>query len=311
MSGLTPTSTPADLASERVEAERRIRVHNKVAEAYDIVTEAIEEHIVGPKKRLASECVLFSGGNDSTVLAHLFRRDADYFVHINTGIGIEATREFVRDTARLRGTREPALDHQIAVAVAVFLDERHVPQHFKMYQRLKERGLRKVRRRLVVNGRKERVLFIAGRRRQESERRKGIPTSERDGSIVWASPLANWSTQDMADYRKVYPQVPYNPVSQELHMSGECLCGAFAKAGELDEIAFWRPETAVYIRSLEAEVRAAHDAPEQQCQWGWGAYRNVKGRVKNTGPLCQQCVFSYDATNEQTDAPASDPYRPE
>lgn len=285
----------ADLARERDEIGRRIRVGNKVAEAYDIVSEAIEEHIVGPGKRDAGVCVLFSGGNDSTVLAHLFRRDADHFVHINTGIGIEATREFVRTTARLW---DVPLIEEHGDSYRDLVIERGFPgpaQHFKMYQRLKERGLRKVRKRLVANGRKERVLFIAGRRRQESERRKDVPQSERDGSIVWVSPLVNWSTQDMADYRKVYPQVPYNPVSQELHMSGECLCGAFAKAGELDEIAFWRPETAVYIRSLEADVRAAGNAPEQQCQWGWGAYRSEhRKKIKNTGPLCAQCVFSFE-----------------
>lgn len=292
---LIPSITAAELASERVEAERRIRVNNKITEAYDIVTEAIDEHIVGPGKRLAGECVLFSGGNDSTVLAHLFRRDADYAVHINTGIGIEATREFVRDTCKLW---DLPLIEEHGDSYRDLVIERGFPgpaQHFKMYQRLKERGLRKVRKRLVEHSFRERVLFIAGRRRQESERRKDVPASEREGSIVWASPLVNWSTQDMADYRKVYPQVPYNPVSQELHMSGECLCGAFAKAGELDEIAFWRPETAVYIRSLEAEVRAAGNAPEQQCQWGWGAYRaEHRKKIKATGPLCQQCVLSYE-----------------
>lgn len=30
----------------------------------------------------------------------------------------------------------------------------------------------------------------------------------------------------------------------EGHMSGECLCGAFAKPGELDEIRFWYPAMA-------------------------------------------------------------------
>jgi 3'-phosphoadenosine 5'-phosphosulfate sulfotransferase (PAPS reductase)/FAD synthetase len=46
----------------------------------------------------AGWCILFSGGNDSTVLAHMMRHRAQYAIHANTTIGIEATRQFVRDT---------------------------------------------------------------------------------------------------------------------------------------------------------------------------------------------------------------------
>ena len=39
-------------------------------------------------------------------------------------------------------------------------------------------------------------------------------------------------------------------------MSGECLCGAYAKRGELDEIALWYPDVAARIRDLERRVAA-------------------------------------------------------
>ena len=46
-------------------------------------------------------------------------------------------------------------------------------------------------------------------------------------------------------------------------MSGECLCGAFAKEGEKARIRFIEPELADYLDRLELEVRAAGH------NWGW------------------------------------------
>jgi 3'-phosphoadenosine 5'-phosphosulfate sulfotransferase (PAPS reductase)/FAD synthetase len=57
---------------------------------------------------------LFSGGHDSLCATHLVSQTAhfDGAVHINTGIGIEETRQFVRDTCEQMGWP---------------LDERHPP----------------------------------------------------------------------------------------------------------------------------------------------------------------------------------------
>ena len=41
---------------------------------------------------------LYSGGNDSTTMMHLLRPHLTHAAHINTGIGIDETRTFVRDT---------------------------------------------------------------------------------------------------------------------------------------------------------------------------------------------------------------------
>ena len=125
--------------------------------------------------------------------------------------------------------------------------------NFKMYQRLKERALRQAQRELVTDPLRERVVFIAGRRRAESKRREAVPIHERIGSAIWVSPLAFWTKLDLNTYRLMHRDVPVNPVSGLLHMSGECLCGAFAHPGELDEIAEWFPGTAEEIRQLEAE----------------------------------------------------------
>src|SRR4051794_34146701 len=59
-----------------------------------------EETVAKAKERFkpVATFALFSGGNDSTAMIHLSRGWVDAAVHINTGIGIPETTEFVRRT---------------------------------------------------------------------------------------------------------------------------------------------------------------------------------------------------------------------
>ena len=169
-------------------------IEELVAEFHNIVTDAIQRYVIDDGKSVAAIAILFSGGNDSTVLAHLFRTRASHAIHINTGIGIEQTREFVRTTCAdwklplIEKTPPAGSTYRELVLDQGFPGPGH---HWKMYQRLKERGLRAARRDLVARPRSERVVFLAGRRRDESKRRMNIPEMERSGSTVWVSPLAN------------------------------------------------------------------------------------------------------------------------
>lgn len=268
---------------------RYASVREKLRESENIMFSALEEHFWSTGHEVTAICVLFSGGNDSTTLTHIFKPVADAAVHINTGIGIEQTRQYVRDTCDawdlnlIEKSPPPGSTYRELVLDQGFPGPGH---HYKMFQRLKERGLLAVRREFVRNPRKQRILFLAGRRRDESKRRMNIPEIERVGSIVWASPLVHWTKEDLNTYRRMNPEIPRNQVSDTLHMSGECLCGSFAHKGELDEIEFWYPEVAQEIRGLEEEVRAAGH-PEKVCQWGWGGGKRT-GEEKS-GPLCTSC----------------------
>lgn len=269
-------------------------LEDRMLEAEHIVLDAIATHL-GDKHELVASCVLFSGGNDSSVLMDLMSRlnIATHAIHANTTIGIEGTREFVRSRCRELGI--PLLEETPPVSYADLVREQGFPgpaMHFKMYQRLKERGLRQARRKLVHNPRRQRVLFIAGRRRAESARRSDIPENERIGSTIWASPLADWTRDDLNAYREAY-SVPRNPVADNLGMSGECLCGSFAEVGELDRIRALHPEVAAEIEALELELVVAGKVPEEKCMWGWGAYRGDEA-PSQTGPLCSSCDFRSD-----------------
>lgn len=261
-------------------------------------------------KAVTAVCVLFSGGNDSTVLVHLLRGRATHAVHINTGIGVEETRRFVRC---------------VSADLGLPLIEEHPPPgctydelvlrfgfpgpagHQMMFSRLKERGLRAVRRRFVTRPRRERVVFCAGMRLSESARRwRNTNEVDREGSIVWVSPIAHWTDAHMREYRERFA-VPENPVSAVLHMSGECLCGAFAKPGELAWVEQNYPEVGARIRDLEARAREAG----VHCVWGTrppdksrgrGAEYAVQGELLSRTPagrLCAACVSPGPETAEE------------
>jgi 3'-phosphoadenosine 5'-phosphosulfate sulfotransferase (PAPS reductase)/FAD synthetase len=297
--------------------QREQRVRWLTVQAHQIADDAVARwlHVVigqdGVKRsrvrELVATCVLFSGGNDSTTLAHLFRGRATHALHANTRVGVEATRQYVRDTCAAwglplieRSAPKPE-DHYENLVI-----ERGFPgfaSHWLYYARLKERALDECRGPLGVRGsRKRAALWLAGRRRAESDRRSvvgpggaQVPLSQYDGSVIWTSPLAHWTKLDLNTYRLLHPDVPRNEVSDLLHMSGECLCGAAAKPGELDQLALYFPEAAAYLRDLEGKVRAAGH-PEELCRWGHGLtgteIAKLTGRrlrVKEPGLLCGDC----------------------
>jgi 3'-phosphoadenosine 5'-phosphosulfate sulfotransferase (PAPS reductase)/FAD synthetase len=263
-----------------------------IQEASNVITQAIADY--NPIKVYA----LVSGGNDSTVTAHLaatFGPRLDALVHINTGIGVEQTREYTRDFARW---------------LNLPLIERHGPRtyedlvlqygfpgpaaHRYMYIWLKERALQQVRRE-AQNGQRRRVVFITGVRLDESRRRMGhVEQIKRQGNTVWVAPIRDFTHQDIWDYREEH-EIPRNEVTEILHMSGECLCGAFAKPKELDWLAMWYPDVANRIKRLEQQ---AHQAGLKSCHWGPQSSKAIR---EAPGPLCHSCQGEFSFGESSTE----------
>lgn len=215
--------------------------------------------------------LLISGGNDSNVLLDACAHLADEIVHINTGIGIEETNEF----ARRVGT---SYDRPfVELAPPVSYDELVLGRwegfpgpgaHRFTYQRLKERAI-EARLRQLRSFRGERFMLLTGVRRAESRRRMGYSDPvDRRGGQVWVNPLLDVSNPEMGAYR-VERELPVNEVSEHLHMSGECLCGAMADQDqnrqERAAIRFFYPAMDRRISDLEASCRAAG---KRYCEWG-------------------------------------------
>jgi 3'-phosphoadenosine 5'-phosphosulfate sulfotransferase (PAPS reductase)/FAD synthetase len=127
----------------------------------------------------------------------------------------------------------------------------------------------------------DRIMLITGVRLAESNRRMGnVVEVKRDGCQLWVSPILDWTKDDLREYRRAH-NVPESEVAALLHMSGECLCGAFAHKDEIKDLHAFYPETAHRIHKLEREVEAAGQA---RCVWGTGKVRKSKG-----GILCVGC----------------------
>jgi 3'-phosphoadenosine 5'-phosphosulfate sulfotransferase (PAPS reductase)/FAD synthetase len=249
---------------------------------------------------------LMSGGNDSLPACYIASLHPAFsgILHINTGIGIEDTRVFVRDlcaakawklweykameNTRADGTPDP-MDYEKLVLKHGFPG---AFGHQMMYSRLKERQLRRFKRDHGIHGRgklKNRVMLVSGVRQQESARRARTVQKELlqiRPSELWAAPIRDWSKKDCRDAR-LYAGLPENPVAFNLHKSGECLCGAFAKKGELAELAFFYPKEAQRIKDLEVRAReAGHN-------WGWESQPPKKVKPPSRYPddefLCTKC----------------------
>jgi len=267
---------------------RAVEVRRRFGLAMDVITEAVQTH------RPSHVFALFSGGHDSLTATSIASKHLNFSgaVHINTGIGIPETRKFVRQTCRQHGwtlkeyrARDLGQDYEKLVLERGFPGPAH---HYKMYNRLKERALRTLIREHKQKW-NDRIVLVTGCRSQESTRRMGhVERIQADGVKVWVAPIHDWTKLDCNDYIQHEGLTP-NHVVQVLHMSGECLCGAFAHKGELAEIEMWFPKTAKYIKDLEARVKAAgHD-------WGWegsppkrGGTRDSAGRKKQV--LCTTCI---------------------
>ena len=260
-------------------------------DAMRVLDVARREHF--HKHEMTAAVVMVSGGNDSLTLAHLVRPHVSHIGMANTGVGVEETRQFVRDLAAewqmplIEKSPKPQDSYRTFVVRHGFPGP---GKHDHMFQRLKERCFRQIRSDCISNPRKQRVLFIMGRRRAESKRRENLGELDRDGSIVYASPLINWTDDDMATYRATN-DVPHNPVTDHLHMSGECLCGAFAGPGEEELVRFFYPDAMAQIDAL-AQDAANNGVRAKRCRWGWGAYEdwNPDQLALFDGSECDACA---------------------
>jgi 3'-phosphoadenosine 5'-phosphosulfate sulfotransferase (PAPS reductase)/FAD synthetase len=126
-------------------------------------------------------------------------------------------------------------------------------------------------------------MLITGCRLSESTRRMGhVVPIQRDGVRYWVAPLIHWDETTKINYQ-LDNVIPRNPVTAKLGISGECLCGAYAKPGEREKIAHYYPEA-------ESEIQACEAAAASNCQHEvWGT------RPPRKQMLCQQCDRKNEA----------------
>lgn len=179
-------------------------------------------------------------------------------------------------------------------------------QHGKAYSRLKERRIEEALRETKVgHPRTSAVLFLSGIRRSESRRRaKREPLNQR-GSAKFCNPLIEWSASDMASYRGHF-DLPVSDVAALLHRSGECNCGAFARADEERALmrTFWPRWWEETIEALEAE---AERLGIRWCRWGgYDLEGNQAAGSSKPGLLCSNCHIRGPGPETEAKSPPAD-----
>jgi 3'-phosphoadenosine 5'-phosphosulfate sulfotransferase (PAPS reductase)/FAD synthetase len=225
-------------------------------------------------------------------------------VHVNTGIGIGETTKFVRETCREQGWTlneiHPPFSYDDLCLRRGWTRSRDGGRHYGMpgpgmhpvaYRMLKERALAQFAR-----DRKPRrgvpFTYVTGVRQQESQIRMGHVVEVKHAPKLgwtWRAAIFDWSSTDKNAYIAEHG-LRRNEVVDVLHMSGECLCGAYAHPGERSEIKLWYPNADRRISDIETLVREAGHLADT---WGKRPPRVHRLQMRldmDDAMLCSKCA---------------------
>ena len=220
-----------------------------ILDTIEILEEA--EQKFGIKKFYA--CV--SGGKDSITSADVVDKLGKLtgVIFIDTTIGIQETKDFVVDLCKKRGWDLIILKPKVSYDEFVinkfgFPTARfhNVVMGFLKYHPL---------RRFVIEHKEEKIGLISGVRKFESNRRgRTMKPIIKDGSMIFVAPIFHLKTEEVWGYIKEN-NLEVSPVYRKLHLSGDCMCGAFSDIGEAELISMFYPEIAQRIRKLENLIK--------------------------------------------------------
>ncbi len=274
---------------------------------HDVMRRALAEY------EPARTVVGFSGGGDSIVVAHwaVTNGYTDTLFHIDTGTALPGVLDHVKSCAELFGAKlvvTEAGEFFRHIVLGLGCPEGHNDrrpglsrplgfpgpgQHGTVYGWLKKNQFRRYIRgvRAELDDPKAEVLVITGLRRGESSRRKRRPSMRRDDSgLLFVNPVIDWTNEQMAAYRREH-ELPTSDVSALLHMSGECMCGAFAAPGEREMVMQLWPEW--WEENHGALEREAREAGLARCVWGAPRELSPEDREailnQDPGDFCSSC----------------------
>ena len=261
----------------------------------EIIETAIHEY--KPYKVFA----LFSGGNDSICATHLAAQASQFdgAVFVDTGIKVQQTLDHARAVAARFGWPFRVVETPMSYDEFVLKNGFPGPaMHKRMYIILKERALDKLIRETKTE-RMQNILLITGVRRYESRRRMVSVKSPivKDGSKIWTAPMWEWTDEIKAAYMEKH-DLPENPVKKIMHVSGDCLCGAFNDKGDLALLQMFYPAEAQHILDLQEKVMQTHPWKwdEQAPEW-FLQYSNGQQFLGDAFmPMCWNCEKANEAS---------------
>ena len=213
-----------------------------------------------------------SGGKDSITLTNWLAESGKLkqVVHIDTGVGLRMTTDFVRDYCQEMGWNLEIITPRVSKIYASFVLEYGFPGpagHKYIMGYLKLSAMRDFA--LSVN--KNNHCLVSGIRKFESARRTGnFPEPIHvNGSLWFVCPFFYRSNESI--YRDYLSHgLRKSPAYDHgLGTSGECMCGSFATFDEKMLIKKLDPHLADYIEWLEDGVqRFGTDIAKKRPKWG-------------------------------------------
>ena len=201
---------------------------------------------------------LYSGGKDSSlVLNWLIEHDKlKAVVHVDTGVEMKLTRDFIKDTCKSYGIDLIILYPRPRHRYVNMVLEHGFPgpgAHRIAMGFLKFHPIREFFLKLKDNS----ACLVSGVREAESKRRKKnfISPIESEGKMWFVNPFFYYSNEMMYKER-LEKNIPISPAyTAGMNISGDCLCGAYATYGEKDRLRTADPHLADYIAWLEMGVQ--------------------------------------------------------
>lgn len=226
---------------------------------------------------------LVSGGKDSLSTAQVLDEAGklEVCVALETGLSTPDWKEFVMKTCDERNWRLEF--YKTDSSYEEFVLKYGFPgpsKHAWVMRYLKGRAVRQFRKARPTG------ILASGVRSAESVKRAAStkPVGHWEGAPILA-PIYDWTTDETwAFFRdRGFERAP---AYSTLQISGDCLCGAYAREDEKAAVDFHYPEVGAYLKDLGEQIK---DKFPKRCEWGWAWKQPIK--EKRNGELfgCVEC----------------------
>ena len=231
---------------------------------------------------------LLSGGKDSTLAAiEMSRRNKlEGVVYIDTGIGLNETKEYVEELCSNSGWNLKVFKGYTSYDSYILKHGFPTPSgHSQIMHILKLDAVRK-----FISWHKREMgntpLLFSGVRKSESKRRArwAVKFQLYEGAY-WECPIFDYNTDQVWNLHHQY-KIPFNSAYDTIGKSGDCLCGAFGNLTEKKMIGKYYPYLSDHISHLEANTKS-----EKYNIWGNTdkPVCSLKGKGQSEHLLCSEC----------------------
>lgn len=250
---------------------------------------------------------LFSGGKDSLTVCHKWwiehGKKPFTVLYCRTGVGLN--EEYVTSICKKYNWTLVIVEPKSGETFEDFVEKYGFPHqgmHNSIFGCLKGHPIRKWHNEQKKLGRN--IIFLSGRRKKESKRRMRMKSNKEmanfDGMMFY-SYIYNMTTPEVWGYLNEN-KLERSPTYETMHLSGDCLCGAFSSKGESDWLSVFHPEMAKRFMELEKKYGSKWgnqisitDMSKQQKMESWLDTNKIdKNLVPGEEFVCSECEPEVD-----------------